>query len=83
MSKNPSSSTASPATPAASRGVPARVPHALHRRRPRRQAHQGSARQDSWIENAEYEIAEVAHTTEALTKLFKGRESRLQQVGPS
>jgi short subunit dehydrogenase-like uncharacterized protein len=34
------------------------------------------------IENAEYEIAEVAHSTEALTKLFKGAKVVCNMVGP-
>lgn len=34
------------------------------------------------IENADYEIAEVAHTTEALTKLFKSAKVVCNMVGP-
>ncbi len=34
------------------------------------------------IENAEYEIAEVEHTTAALTKLFKGTKVVCNMVGP-
>ncbi|HWU68616.1 MAG TPA: DUF5938 domain-containing protein [Stenotrophobium sp.] len=34
------------------------------------------------IENADYEIAEVAHTTEALTKLMKGAKVMCNMVGP-
>jgi short subunit dehydrogenase-like uncharacterized protein len=34
------------------------------------------------IENADYEIAEVEHSTEALTKLFKGAKVVLNMVGP-
>src|SRR3546814_14773413 len=34
------------------------------------------------VENADYEIAEVEHTTEALTKLFKGAKVVCNMVGP-
>ncbi len=34
------------------------------------------------IENADYEIAEVEHTTEALTKLLKGTKVLCNMVGP-
>src|SRR3546814_18534334 len=34
------------------------------------------------VENADYEIAEVEHTTEAPTKLFKGANVVCNMVGP-
>jgi short subunit dehydrogenase-like uncharacterized protein len=34
------------------------------------------------IETADYEVAEVEHTVEALTKLFKGAEVVSNMVGP-
>src|SRR3546814_13591431 len=34
------------------------------------------------VENADYEIAEVEHTTEALTKLLKGAKVVCNMVGP-